>query len=158
MYTFVSKHKAGSSNVVADALSRRYSMLSVLESRVLGFSFIKELYEADPGFGSIICSSPNETKGPFVIQDGFLFKNGRLCIPRGSIRDLLIREAHGGSLAGHFGITKTLEILNEHFYWPSLVKDVQAIIARCSTVIKPSPLFTRVCIPLFLFQVSLGKI
>ena len=133
MYSFVSKHKAGSSNVVADALSRRHSMLTILEARVLGFSFIKELYEVDPDFAPILCSSPNASKGPYIIQDGFLFKNGRLCIPKGSIRDLLIREAHGGGLAGHFGNTKTLEILNEHFYWPCMIKDVQALITRCST-------------------------
>ncbi|GJU94207.1 putative gag-pol polyprotein [Tanacetum coccineum] len=133
MYPFVSKHKAGSSNVVADALSRRHSMLSILEARVLGFSFIKELYESDPDFGPLLCSSPNMSKGPYVVQDGFLFKNGRSCIPKGSIQDLLIREAHSGGLAGHFFNTKTLEILNAHFYWPCMIKDVQALITRCST-------------------------
>ncbi|GJR08219.1 gag-pol polyprotein [Tanacetum coccineum] len=133
MYSFVSKHKAGSSNVVADALSRRHSMLSILEARVLGFSFIKELYESYPDFGPLLCSSPNLSKGPYVVQDGFLFQNGRLCIPKGSIQDLLIREAHGDGLAGHFGNTKTLKILNEHFYWPCMIKDVQALITRCST-------------------------
>ncbi|GJT60714.1 putative gag-pol polyprotein, partial [Tanacetum coccineum] len=123
----------GSSNVVADALSRRHSMLSILEARVLGFSFIKELYESDLDFGPLLFSSPNLSKGPYVVQDGFLFKNGRLCIPKGSIRDLLIREFHGGGLAGHFGNTKTLEILNEHFYWPCMIKDFQALITRWST-------------------------
>nr|GEY36726.1 hypothetical protein [Tanacetum cinerariifolium] len=93
MYSFVSKHKAGSSNVVADALSRRHSMLSIFEARVLGFSFIKELYESDRDFGPLLYSSPNMSKGPYVVQDGFIFKNGRLCIPKGSIQDLLIREA-----------------------------------------------------------------
>jgi len=33
------------------------------------------------------------------------------------IRELLVREAHGGGLMGHFGIAKTLDILHEHFYW-----------------------------------------
>nr|XP_043611631.1 uncharacterized protein LOC122583275 [Erigeron canadensis] len=116
-YSFVSKHKARVANVIADALSRRYSLLSILEARVLGFSFNNEAHQ----------------KGPFIVQDGFLFKNGKLCIPRGSIRDLLIREAHGGGLAGHFGINKTGEILTQHFYWPSLLKDVQNIISRCPT-------------------------
>nr|XP_043633171.1 uncharacterized protein LOC122604347 [Erigeron canadensis] len=112
-YSFVSKHKVGVANVVADALSRRYSLLSILEARVLGFSFIKELYAADPNFSDRLTEA--HQKGPFIVQDGFLFKNGKLCIPRGSIRDLLIWEAHGGGLAGHFGINKTGEILTEHF-------------------------------------------
>jgi len=32
------------------------------------------------------------------------------------LRELFIREAHGGSLAGHFGMNKTLNILKEHFF------------------------------------------
>ncbi|XP_071740341.1 uncharacterized protein [Rutidosis leptorrhynchoides] len=116
MYSFVSKHKAGTSNIVADAPSRRYSLLSILEARVLGFSFVKELYEADPDFASILNCSPAEFKRDYVEHDDFLFKGSRLCILKDSIRELLVREAHGGGLAGHFRINRTLEILNEHFY------------------------------------------
>jgi hypothetical protein len=42
-----------------------------------------------------------------------------------------MREAHGGGLMGHFGITKTLEVLHEHFYWPNMKRDVQRICDRC---------------------------
>ncbi|XP_071712609.1 uncharacterized protein [Rutidosis leptorrhynchoides] len=83
---------------------RRYSLLSILEARVLGFSFVKELYEADPDFAPILNRSPAEFKRDYVEHDGFLFKGSRLCIPKDSIRELLIREAHGGGLASHFGV------------------------------------------------------
>lgn len=62
-----------------------------------------------------------------------MFKENRLCIPRHAIRELLVREAHGGGLAGHFGITKTLEILKEHFHWPKMLGDVQKVISKCVT-------------------------
>nr|GEV77182.1 hypothetical protein [Tanacetum cinerariifolium] len=115
MYSFVSKQKVGSLNVVVNALSRRHYMLSILEARVLGFSFIKELYESDPDFGPLLCLSPNLSKGPYVVQDGFLFKNGRLCIPIGSIQDLLIRESHDGGLAASIEAeTKIKEIKRLH--------------------------------------------
>ena len=42
------------------------------------------------------------------------------CVPNCSLRELLVREAHGGGLMGHFGITKTLEVLHEHFYWHNM--------------------------------------
>ena len=52
----------------------------------------------------------------FYVVDGFLYKVGKLCIPTGSVRELLVREAHAGGLSGHFSEKKTLELIKEHFY------------------------------------------
>jgi len=49
-FSFVDKHKKGSTNAVADALSRRHSLLAVIEARVLGFKFIRDLYHEDEDF------------------------------------------------------------------------------------------------------------
>ncbi|XP_040945810.1 uncharacterized protein [Gossypium hirsutum] len=57
--------------------------------------------------------------------DGFLFKEKRLCVPQGSLRQLLVHEAHSGGLMGHFGVCKTLATLNEHLYWPRMKRDVE---------------------------------
>jgi hypothetical protein len=54
----------------------------------------------------------------YVMNDVYLFRANRLCIPVGSIRLLLLQEAHGGGLMGHFGATKTLDVLANHFFWP----------------------------------------
>jgi hypothetical protein len=34
---------------------------------------------------------------------------------------------------GHFGIYKTHEVLAAHFFWPQMCKDVERIVARCTT-------------------------
>ncbi|KAL4354178.1 hypothetical protein GQ457_06G015620 [Hibiscus cannabinus] len=52
-FPYMIKYKKGKENIVADALSRRYVLLNTLHSKVLGFAFIKELYETDPDFGEI---------------------------------------------------------------------------------------------------------
>ncbi|XP_074303002.1 uncharacterized protein LOC141637417 [Silene latifolia] len=138
-FTFSSKYKTGSSNVVADALSRRHSLLIELDARILGFEHIKELYKSDPEFSKEII----DPTGLYTVQDGYLFKGNRLCIPNGSIRELLVREAHGGAIAGHFGVNKTSDILSEHFYWPRMNKDVQEIVAKCVVCQKAKSTFTK---------------
>jgi hypothetical protein len=44
------KHKKGRENVIADALSRRYTMLSQLDHNFFGLESIKELYAMDIDF------------------------------------------------------------------------------------------------------------
>lgn len=43
----------------------------------------------------------------YMIQGGFLFKNNKLCIPKCSMRENLIKEKHSGGLSRHFGQNKT---------------------------------------------------
>ena len=56
----------------------------------------------------------------FMLQEGFLFKGSQLCIPKGSIRENIIKERHCGGLGGHFGLDKTLELVKRFYYWPKM--------------------------------------
>jgi hypothetical protein len=91
---------------------------------LLGFEYTKELYPDDNDFGSIYDECKVSAKDRFFRHDGFLFKENKLCVPNCSIRELLISEAHGGGLMGHFGIAKTLDVLREHLYWLNMKRDV----------------------------------
>ncbi|KAL0439530.1 UNVERIFIED_CONTAM: Retrovirus-related Pol polyprotein from transposon.6 [Sesamum latifolium] len=53
LFPYVIKHKKGKENIVADALSRRYALLSMLDAKILGFEFIKDLYANDVDFGEV---------------------------------------------------------------------------------------------------------
>ena len=39
--------------------------------------------------------------------------------------------AHEDHLAGHFGVSKTVKRLAEHFFWPKMKKDVKRYISSC---------------------------
>ena len=125
-------HKAGKLNKGADALSRRYHLLSVLESKVLGFEVVKGMYASDDDFKDHFVECAFHPHGLYHIQEGFIFKGSRLCIPKCGFRELLIKELHGGALSGHFGVEKTCSMLKEHYYWPKMSKDVEHFIRRCS--------------------------
>ena len=116
MFPYVIQYKQGKENVVADALSRRYTLISTLGSKFLGFEHLKELYVNDADFADIFKACEKGAFDKFYMHDGYLFRENRLCVPRSSMRELLVRESHGGGLMGHFGTVKTLDILKEHFF------------------------------------------
>ncbi|XP_052479569.1 uncharacterized protein LOC128034767 [Gossypium raimondii] len=75
-----------------------------------------EMYVDDADFGAIYKSCENKAVDKYFRFDGFLFREGKLCVPRSSIQKLLVIEAYGGGLMGHFGVAKTLSTLHEHFF------------------------------------------
>ncbi|GKV41594.1 hypothetical protein SLEP1_g49100 [Rubroshorea leprosula] len=130
-YPFLLKYKSRVQNRVADALSRRHALLTSLQMKVTGFEVIKELYEDDPDFSNIWQATSNQAFQQYHRQQDYLFKGNRLCVPRCSLQDLIIWEAHNGGLAGHFGRDKTLALVKESFYWPKLEQNVIHHIQRC---------------------------
>jgi len=127
------QYKQGKENVVADALSRRYSLISTLSAKLLGFSHLITLYATDAQFGELYNSCMTTAGSKFYQHEGYLFMKKCLCIPLCSMREFLVLESHGGGLMGHFGVTKTLGVLKSHFFWPHMKRDVVRIIARCLT-------------------------
>jgi hypothetical protein len=130
-YPFLLKHKAGIQNVVADALSRRHTLLSTLQVKVIGFETVKELYKDDPDFQKFWNATETQSSQDYYRHEGFLFKGKALCIPQCSLREAIVWEAHDGGLSGHFGRDKTVALLKENFYWPRLERDVYRHIQRC---------------------------
>jgi hypothetical protein len=94
-FSYVIKYKQGKENIVADALSRRYVLLSTLGARFLGFEHIKELYKDDSDFANVYNACETLAFGKFYRFDEYFFKESRLCVPSSSIRELLVREAYG---------------------------------------------------------------
>nr|KYP53933.1 Transposon Ty3-G Gag-Pol polyprotein [Cajanus cajan] len=135
-FLYIIKYKKGKNNVVADALSRRHSLLFSLGSQILGFDNIKELHENDQNFQSTFTKCLQKPFDVFYLLEGYLFKMGRLCIPQGSIRKILLKESCEGGLMGHFGVDKTLIRVKCKFYWAHKRVDVQRHCSKCITCLQ----------------------
>jgi len=53
MFPYVINYKHGKENTVVDALSRRYTLLTSLQTKLVGFEMIKSLYVNDSDFGHV---------------------------------------------------------------------------------------------------------
>jgi hypothetical protein len=62
--------------------------------RLLGFEYVKELYDNDFDFVVIYNVCGHLAFDKFYLMDGYLFKESKLCVLASSLRELLIREAH----------------------------------------------------------------
>jgi hypothetical protein len=112
-----------------------------------------QLYQQDPDFTTTYqLLGTGTTVTDFHIQDGLLCHLGHLCVPTRE-RAKMIWEAHYSRVAGHFGIEKTVVVLQKHFYWPKLRQDVNKYIRSCTScaiskpTIKKQGLYTPLPIP-----------
>jgi hypothetical protein len=64
-----------------------------------------------------------------VLQDGLLYHANKLCVLASSVRLLVLQEAHGGGLMGHFGVKKTDDVLAAHFFWSKMRRDVECYVS-----------------------------
>jgi hypothetical protein len=107
----------------------------------------------DSDFGTVHIACEKGAFEKFYKHEGFLFRENKLCIPNCSMRELLVLESHGGGLMGHFGVTKTLDMLREHFFWPHMKRDVERICSKCVTCwkakskVKPHGLYMPLPVP-----------
>jgi hypothetical protein len=94
-FSFFIKYKQGKENIVTDLLTRMYVLLNTLNTRLLGFEYVKEKYPDDTDFDEIYFQCELAATNGFFRRDGFLFKYKRLYVLNCSMREL---QAHNGGL------------------------------------------------------------
>jgi hypothetical protein len=116
-FPYIIKYIKGKENVVADALSCKCMIVTQLELNVIGFEHIKDLYEHDDSFATPYAKCLANTYWErYYLKDGYLMRANKLCVPKSSLRLLLLQEAHGGGLMGHFGRDKTFATLSNKYF------------------------------------------
>ena len=107
-FTFAIKHTSGKSNKVVDSLRRINMVLQEVKISTLGFENLIDMYKEDLDFKDTqVCCENLVTQNKsqwlnYMLQEGLLFKDSKLCIPRCSMRENLIQENRSGGLSTHF--------------------------------------------------------
>ena len=113
-FSYVIKYKQGNDNMVVDVLSKRYDLFTSLSAKILGLEHITELYRDVQDFKTIFMHLVLQKK---AVDNYYLFhKFFMLRISKCSIKNLLLREAHGGALMEHLRINTVYKMLHKHFF------------------------------------------
>ncbi|CAH9105349.1 unnamed protein product [Cuscuta europaea] len=156
-YNFTIRYKPGIENKAADALSRKYSYAAISTVTCQEWEGLEEELEKDPKWG--------ETMQKMLIQPdkypdykrkgGLLYYKGRLILPKGSHRILIIlKEYHDSAIGGHSGYFRTMKRISNLFFWVGMRTDIKDYIQGCDTcqrnkyqVLKPAGLLQPLPIP-----------
>nr|GEV25963.1 putative reverse transcriptase domain-containing protein [Tanacetum cinerariifolium] len=79
-----------------------------VRAEIQGLDTFKEMYTEDSYFGPVMQEVLNGQRCDYQLQDGFLFKGTRLCIPDCSSREKVVAEQHA---LGHFGRDKSIVLV-----------------------------------------------
>jgi hypothetical protein len=76
----------------------------------------------------------NGAKSHFHLRNGLMwYKQNRLYVPEGKMRDIILKECHDGPLVGHGGAKRTITFLKKSYYWPNLKDSVEEYVKTCLT-------------------------
>jgi hypothetical protein len=119
-YDYVVEYLSGSKNVLADALSRLFALVSTPDA-----SFVEKViaaYPTDPQLAKLSKS--------LILHEGLYFHGEQVYIPA-SLRVDCMREHHDTVWSAHPGYLRTHEFITRHFWWPKMRADILHYVTTC---------------------------
>jgi hypothetical protein len=122
--------------MVPNALSRKHQLKVVYVGETELQKEVR-LASREDGFAKEVRQNiQNEAKSHLHLRNGLVwYKQNRLYVPEGSIRDTLLKECHDRPLAGQSGPQRTTNctttFLKKSYYWPNLKDSVEEYVKTC---------------------------
>eukprot|EP00253_Pinus_taeda_P029424 PITA_29424 len=136
-YDFGISYIKGKENVVADALSRRpriFSLIPIkvdLRQRVLDRLIKDSWYLKVRASLEGIKAKESKFEGYELESDGILRFHGRMYIPDDKdLRDTILREAHNTVYCAHPGVGKMYADTKKLFFWAGMKRDITQFVAK----------------------------
>jgi hypothetical protein len=152
-FNFKILHRPGAQHGNADALSRREDLRpptdtephpAILPPDIFIGALVTQPQPESSLLESIKAHNITDTtfaelkkKPQYSVKDGLLFHKSRLYVPPED-RDNVLHSCHDSPIAGHFGRTKTLELVRRPYFWPGLHKDVAKYVHGCDACTRAS--------------------
>jgi transposase InsO family protein len=102
---------------------------SDLVSDPVAQDILSHLASGSPGSGT----SRRSDYDQFRFSDSLILRNDLVYVPPGTARLQVLQSHHDTPLAGHFGVTKTVELISRNYWWPRLRHSVEEFIRSCDT-------------------------
>ena len=121
------EYKKGPENS-ADGLSRRPDLLQAIsEVQTTWLEELQKSYLEDSLYNGTM-TLPSH----IYFHGGKYWSSGKLCVPDNQdLRRQLLKEAHDNASAGHPGIKRTLWKLQDSYWWPNMINDVEHFVKHC---------------------------
>ena len=116
--------------MVADALSRRPAMLSLMSLDIdwrarLSVEYSKDRFACEVMDGRVVDDR-------YRVINEIIYYRDRIFLTEGSqLKKKIPQESHDLPLAGHQGFTKTYRAIRERFSWKGLKEDVLQHVREC---------------------------
>ena len=107
-------------STVGGSRSGRQVWVAIRGGQGEGFELCEGLYRDDAEFADVWQKCEVHPVQKFMRQEGFLFRNNRLCVPKCSLREAIVRESHAGGLSGHFEMDNTMLGLQDQSTWQQM--------------------------------------
>jgi hypothetical protein len=113
------RHKPGNENVVLDALNHKHQLKVVYVGETKLQKEVRLVSCCDEFVKEMKQNIKKGMKLHFHLQNGLLwYKQNCLYVPKGRLKDVLLKECHDGPLTSHNGMKRTITVAT--LLWPSV--------------------------------------
>lgn len=131
-FEFTLTYRPGTKNAKPDALSRQYQSRSCVQSP-------ENILPPECVVGAVAWEVEEEVKQSHTAQPAPSACPDNLLFVPANLRSKVLQWGHSSRLACHPGVIRTLALLKQRFWWPTMEKDAREFVSACIVCAQHKP-------------------